>query len=224
MADTKISALSAVTTPAGTDELAINQAGTSKKITLAQIETFTGRKVITGATGAVSAEAAPSETLQVLTADNADIPTTTLVDQLTAQTLGAGWWLAEYFISWESNVTTTGIAWNLNFTGTQTSFMATRLDATSSATALATVGVADQDSPTASGTGWLPSGWSVRANATDLGPNAGVDTINVIQLSRVVAMFLVTVSGDLVLRAKSEVASTITRVNAGTNARYSRLS
>lgn len=37
MADTKISALPAVTTPASTDEFAINQTGTSKKATLAQI-------------------------------------------------------------------------------------------------------------------------------------------------------------------------------------------
>lgn len=40
MADTKISALTAVTTPAGTDELAVNEAGTSKKLTLAQVNTF----------------------------------------------------------------------------------------------------------------------------------------------------------------------------------------
>lgn len=37
MADTKISALSAVTTPVGTDEFAVNQSSTSKKITLTQI-------------------------------------------------------------------------------------------------------------------------------------------------------------------------------------------
>jgi hypothetical protein len=37
MADTKISALTAVTTPASTDEFAVNQGGASKKITLAQI-------------------------------------------------------------------------------------------------------------------------------------------------------------------------------------------
>lgn len=35
MADTKISALTAVTTPAGTDEFAVNQGGSSKKVTLA---------------------------------------------------------------------------------------------------------------------------------------------------------------------------------------------
>lgn len=40
MADTKVSALTAVATPAGTDEFPVNQSGTSKKETLAQIKTF----------------------------------------------------------------------------------------------------------------------------------------------------------------------------------------
>lgn len=37
MADTKISALTAVVTPATTDEFAVNQGGTSKRMTLAQV-------------------------------------------------------------------------------------------------------------------------------------------------------------------------------------------
>jgi hypothetical protein len=41
MADTKISALTAVTVPASGDEFAVNQGGTSKKITLAQINAYT---------------------------------------------------------------------------------------------------------------------------------------------------------------------------------------
>jgi hypothetical protein len=40
VADTKVSALSAVATPAGTDEFPVNQGGTSKKETLAQVKTF----------------------------------------------------------------------------------------------------------------------------------------------------------------------------------------
>jgi hypothetical protein len=40
VADSKISALTAVTTPAGTDEFAVNQGGTSKKATLTQINAY----------------------------------------------------------------------------------------------------------------------------------------------------------------------------------------
>lgn len=40
MADTKVSALTAVSTPAGTDEFPVNQSSASKKETLAQVRTF----------------------------------------------------------------------------------------------------------------------------------------------------------------------------------------
>jgi hypothetical protein len=54
VADTKISALTAITDPAGTDELAINDGGVSKKITLSQINAFADplRSVATSAMGA----------------------------------------------------------------------------------------------------------------------------------------------------------------------------
>lgn len=56
MADTKISALTAVTVPAGTDEFAVNQSGASKKMTLAQITTQAGGAVqYTGAGAALGA-------------------------------------------------------------------------------------------------------------------------------------------------------------------------
>lgn len=40
MADTKISALTAETVPAGTDEIPVNQSGTTKKLTLAQVNSY----------------------------------------------------------------------------------------------------------------------------------------------------------------------------------------
>lgn len=224
MADQKISSLTAVVTPAATDEFAVNQAGTSKKMTLAQINAFTDPTLIAGNSGAIPADAAPHVTFQRLTANNSDIPTTTLVAQLTATGMGIGWWLVEYFVLWQSNVTTTGIAFNVDHTGTAANSQWTREDMVSSQTALATVGIADQDSGTAAPAGWLPSNWSVRADATDLGPNEGVDTINVNQFTRITGLLLVTASGNLVLQAKSQIASTITRVVAGTTARYTRLS
>lgn len=45
MADSKISALPAVVTPAGTDEFAVNQSATSKKMTLTQIKSFAAGNV-----------------------------------------------------------------------------------------------------------------------------------------------------------------------------------
>ncbi len=179
--------------------------------------------LITGSSGTVASAAAPSNTLQVLTANNADIPTTTVVTKLTASTVGVGWWLAEYWVIWQSNVTTTGITFIVSHTGTAANFQATRIDPLASSTALATVGIFDQQ-PTTAVTGKLPSVWATRTNGGALGPNDGVVAINVNEMTYITALLLVTVSGDLLLRANSEIASTITRVCAGTTARYTRLS
>lgn len=223
MADTKISALPAATVAAAANEFAINEAGTSKKLSGTLLKAFAGPTLITGNSGAVAQWAAPAETLQILTANNADIPTTTLVTQLTASTVGIGWWLAEYWVIWQSNVTTTGICFVVSHSGTAANFQATRIDPLASSTALATVGIFDQQ-PTTAITGKLPSVWATRTNAGELGPNDGVVAINVNEMTYITGMLLVTVSGDLLLRARSEIASTITRVCAGTLARYTRLS
>jgi hypothetical protein len=223
MADVKISALTAASAAAAANELEINEAGTSKKVTVAQIQAFIDAPLITGASGALSTKAAPAISRQIITSNNADIPTTTVVTQLTATGCGAGWWLAEYWVLWQSNVTTTGITFIVDHTGTAANFQATRIDPLASTTALATVGIFDQ-APTTAVTGKLPSVWTVRSDGGALGPNDGVVATNVNCLTYITALFLVTVSGDLLLRANSEVASTITRVCAGTNARYTRLS
>jgi hypothetical protein len=173
----------------------------------------------------VSTVAAPSVTLQRLTANNSDIPTTSVVTQLTATGVDVGWWLVEYFIIWQSNVTTTGITFICDHTGTAANSQYTREDMTASSTALATVGISNQAAPSAnSGAGLLPSNYSGRTDASVLGPNTGVDIVNVNQLSRITGLLLVTGTGDLLLRANSEIASTVTRVSAGTTARYTRLS
>ena len=223
MADTKISALPAASAAALANEFAINEAGASKKITGTQLLTLLGGSLITGATGTVTPAVAPVMTRQILTANNADIPTTTVVTQLTASTVGTGWWLAEYWVIWQSNVTTTGITLKVSHSGTAANFQATRIDPLASSTALATTGIFDQQ-PTTATTGKLPSVWATRTNAGALGPNAGVVAINVNEMTYITALLLVTVSGNLLLQANSGVASTITRVCAGTTARYTKLS
>lgn len=55
MADSKTSALTAVVTPAGTDEFPVNQGGTSKKETLAQIKTFVETTLLAPGQGAAAA-------------------------------------------------------------------------------------------------------------------------------------------------------------------------
>lgn len=258
MADTKISALTAASAAALANELAINEAGTSKKITLQQaldavdvlanagtlvdadkilvtqsavakdvalssLRAYVGPTVITGATGAVDQSAIGRVTLHVLTSNPGDVTGTSLVTQMTAQTMGVGWWLAEYFIHWQSDVTTTGIQFTIDHSGTATPFVAYRIDPVSSTTALATVGIAHQT--TEEGVvGNLPSTWAANADAGQLGPNAGVTTADSPEFSVVTALMLVTGSGDLLFRVAAEIAATNVRLMAGTNARYTRLS
>jgi hypothetical protein len=77
MPDTKISGLTAVTTPALTDEFPVNQGGTSKKMTLAQAKTDPLSTV---------ADAGPTETLDLATATVFDI---TLTESCTISLSGA---------------------------------------------------------------------------------------------------------------------------------------
>lgn len=179
--------------------------------------------VITGATGTVDQSAVGKVTIQILTSNNSDIPTTTVVTQMTAQTMGVGWWLVEYFIIWQSDVSSTGITFVVDHTGTAANSQSVRFDMIGSTTALATIGRANAASNLGV-TGALPSLWSARTDNAVLGPNEGVDLVDVNQMTRITAQILVTGSGDLTLRANSEIAATATRVMAGTTARYTRLS
>jgi hypothetical protein len=65
MADTKISALTAVATPAGTDQYATNQGGTSKRTTLAQVMAFVNTAPVWAA-GTASAGTWPTFTAGTL--------------------------------------------------------------------------------------------------------------------------------------------------------------
>jgi hypothetical protein len=258
MADTKISALTAAAAAALANEFAINEAGTSKKLTLQQaldgvdlladagaladankllvtqsavakdvalsvLKTYTTDLVITGQTGAVDQASIGRVTHHILTSNPGDVTGVSLVTQMTAQTMGVGWWLAEYFVHWQSDVTTTGINMVVDHTGTATPFVAHRADSISSTTALATVGIAHQTAEEGV-VGNLASHWAANADAGNLGPNAGVTTADSAEFSFVQALFLVTGSGNLTFRIAAEIAATAVRLQAGTYARYIRLS
>jgi hypothetical protein len=225
MADAKISALADVVTLAAGDKVAVADASdltASKSATMTEIKTFVRPTVITGATGTVDQSDIGAITLHILDSNPGDVTGTGLVTQMTAQTMGVGWWLAEYFIHWQSDVTTTGINMVVDPTGTATPFMAHRIDPIGSTTALATVGIAHQTADEGV-VGNLPSVWCANADAGALGPNAGVTTVDSAEFSIVRALFLVTGSGDLTFRIAAEIAATNVRLQAGTNARYTRL-
>lgn len=197
MADTKISALTAVSTPAGTDEAGVNQGGTSKKLTLQQIwdSLFTR---INGSSGA----AGLFKTLQKLSANATANATTTLATVMTTTGVGAGTWRFRYSIIYQAAATTTGVDFAVNHTGTVTKMVASFwfiTAATTTANALA-----DQQAPA---TANMNEGKATRTINTKMGTTLGVDTANADMLIILEGIIVVSATGSLELRHASEVAA-----------------
>ncbi len=200
MADLKISGLTAAGSVAGSNELAINEAGTSKKITITQIVTYlqsVGLPVVRKLTG--------DHTLASATA-------TKLTD--LDVTLAAGTYTFKYSIIGQSSSTTIGLSFGLNFSGTA-AVRAFNLYYPSTGTT-ANTGVADD---VGAATGQLMEANPQTAFSTTTGNLAfsgGVAAANTNTLYVVEGVLVVTASGDLQLYHGSESA-TNTTVKAGTS-------
>jgi hypothetical protein len=218
MADTKISALTAVVTPALTDEFAVNQSATSKKATLAQILN-THCLLISGNSGTANQIAAPCETWQVLTSNAASNSTTTIATVMTTSSLPAGRYWYRYDIITQSAATTTSQKFSVNATGTVTKALYHLFFPSQGVTAA--TGIVDQDINVTTGAVWAHL--STRTNNTTLGPTTDVDTLNA-NVNYVIEGFVETsTSGNLLLGHASEVAAAST-VQSGTSLRLYRFS
>lgn len=203
MADTKISALAAAAAAAGANELAINEAGTSRKLTVTQIATFVGPTIISGATGAANQGGAGSETLQHLTADN---PVTTVETIMSTTGLVAGTYLFEYYIVWRSGTTTVGTSFAVDYTGTVTRVRATRHYQTTGAAAA--TGISDGVSAVLTGT--LVEHMSTVSDNGALGPNTGVASTTEDQFDQIRGIIVVSTSADLNLTMTGEGNGAVT--------------
>jgi hypothetical protein len=187
MADSKISALTAVSAAAGANEFAVNEAGASKKASLTQVETFLGQVV-----------------RKNLGSDTATISSTTKVKATNIdQTLGAATWMFEYCVVYQSDTAGTGMSFGVNFSGTQTTFVVEGIQFES--TTNASTGAADQVQATQG----LRSGGAARAPSTSasIGGSISVDTVNADMMFWIRGLIVVTVSGDLQLYYGSEVGA-----------------
>lgn len=207
MADIKYSALPAAGAVAATNEISINEAGTSKKVTAEQLRNFAGPKLIASgaapAAGVANAEAAPSETWLLATADNA-VTTVETVMSLTG--LAAGTYLFEYFLVWRSGTTTVGTSWAVDFTGTVTRVRATRhYQSTGSSAA---TGVSDGTSVAL--TGALVEHMSTITDNGALGPNTGVGSITEDQFDYIRGIMVVSTTGNLNLTMTGEGNAAVT--------------
>ena len=207
MADSKVSALAAVSAALSTHEIPVNESGTSKKVTIGQIGTLLSPKLISSgaapASGAANTEAAPSETWLINTADNA-VTTAEQVMSLTG--LSAGTYFYEYYLVWRAGATGTGTAFAVDYTGTVTRIRSVRHGQTNLATAAD--GIAD--GTVAGLTGGVVQNWGAITDNGALGPNTGVGSTTEDQFEHIRGIMVVSTGGDLNLLMTGEGNAAVT--------------
>lgn len=202
MADSKISALSAVASLSGSEEFAVNQGGTTKKVTPAQVLSF------------LQSLGAPR--VWALGADHAISSTTaTEVSGLGPMTLEAGTYIFQINVIAQSATTSVGIMLGINFTGTAATKVFKMRAATTGTTAIS--GVVDDAGATSGQTEESVAQSNYSTTAPNMGFTGGVATANSNVLLIIEGVLIVTVAGDLELWHGSETA-TSTTVKAGTSA------
>jgi hypothetical protein len=198
MADTKISALTANATAELTNEIPINDAGTTKKITVGDLQSLLGAsKTVLG---------------------SAYTNSTTTGTEVTglSQTLVAGTYRFSYSLICQSAATGTALDYGINYTGTMTTgVFRTSFGTTGTTTA---TGVADGTLSTA--TGNMVEHWSAITESTtapNMGAHTGVASANENFLVSIDGTIIVSDGGDLELWVASEVASSQVTVGTGSN-------
>lgn len=186
MADTKFSALPAVTSPVLASEMPVIEAGTPKKITLTQIQALLGiiKKTVGSTVNNSTTTAAKITDLDV--------------------TLGAGTYTFKYSIIYQSAATTTGVKFDVNHSGTVTRIVWWSRYASTGTTA--STGAASMAA--AGGTGNLHESFGRRAKGTaGITPTVSVDAANSDMLMIIEGIIVISASGDLQLYHGSEVAA-----------------
>lgn len=186
MADTKFSALPSVTTPTLTDEFPCVQGGVPKKVTPALLEELLGVRKKRLAADAVSTSTTPAKV--------------TGLDLAT----GVGTFLFEYYVRWRTATATTGIKFDVNHSGTVTSFVWQQRWVDTSATAA--TAVPDQDAVAAAGQ--VQGVFGSRAKGTaGRGVLLSADTVNLDMLTIIEGIAVVTVTGNMELYHGAEVGA-----------------
>jgi hypothetical protein len=199
MADSKYSALTAVTTLDGTEEWGVNQAGTSKKVSLALIKSLSNYVPVSVASLASDATANATTTAAKITG----------LDLV----VGPGIYQFQYFIRYVSSVTTTGVKFSVNHTGTLTAFLCNMRYVDAAATA--STGAHSQAANAS--TAHVMGAYSARAksNTASMGPTLSADSTGDMFMI-LEGILVVSVSGNIELYHASETAASTT-VKAGSS-------
>lgn len=195
MASTKITNLTAAALALTTHEFPANEGGSDVKVTGAQQQFLMGVKKVV-----INSDATANSTTTAARITGMDL------------VLGAGTYKFEYWIRYVSSITTTGVKFSVNHTGT-VSYIAGWARYASTGGAAATA-AATQAGNTA--TGNIHESFSFRAKsaAAGIGPTVSTDTTGDM-LMCIEGTLIVTVSGTLELYHASETAASTT-VKAGT--------
>ncbi len=191
MADTKLSALTAVTgvNIGETDEVYVNDGGTSKRATLAELRNALGLYT------------------KRLASDLANSSTTAAKVTGLDLALPVGTFQFTYMIRYQAAAVTTGVKFDVNFSGTVTAFNWNQRWSDVSSTASSAV--PDQDNIGAAG--HVMGSFASRAKGTaGRGVTLSVDTANADMLMVIEGMAEVTAAGNLELYHGSEVAAAST--------------
>ena len=206
MADTKISALTALTSLAAGDEIPVADASdlsVTKAFTLTTLMAYLqslGVPVVKrlGSTHSVTGV------------------TGTAVTDLTV-TLAAGTYVFRYFLINRSATATTGVGLGINFTGTAAVKAFIRYNVSTITTA--SNGLTEEESGAALVTGGVMNAWASKAYSTTAPTTMaeGVGATGADLLDIVEGVLIVTVSGNLELWHSSQIAATTTTIEVGSS-------
>lgn len=216
MADTKISALVAATAAAAANELPINEAGASKKLTVALLREYILKRAATA-----TVAAGEFITWLVLDANSSNITGATQTTVMTITGVGAGRYHFRCQLIYQTTATGTGIDVSVNHTGTLTQFLAEHRFAgtgTTASTAAATAAAAGA-------TGAIYEAQGKRTKDTLIGGGTvSVDAINSDMMSTIEGFLVVSVSGDLQIKMAAEAAGLVCRAMQGSFLELEKLS
>jgi hypothetical protein len=189
MPSTEISDLASDSSLTGTEELVVNEAGTTKKATLAQVQTFLGQNIF-GTLG--SSPTSVSATMVEATA--------------LSKTLATGTYIFEHRAIFQSSDITNGVRFGVNFTGSQTAFV---VEGTIPDTSAVTGG------GTYLGTVTVEPGFRMRTGGAGRAPSTtatillvtGTDVVDVNCMGIIRGLIVVSASGDLELWWGSELST-----------------
>jgi len=216
MPDTKISALTAATAAAAANELAINEAGTSKKLTVDLLREFICKRA-----AANTVAAGEFITWLVLAANSSNIVLNVLTTVMTITGVGVGRYHYRCMLIYQSDTATVGIDVAVNHTGTTTQFLAewracsTRPTASTGAPTMISVGA----------TGNIYDAQGTRTkNAVIGGGTVSVDTASADMMMMIEGFFVVSVSGDLEIKMATELGTTVVKAMQGSFLELEKLS